>query len=92
MLPRIPDRISAVKGDARFWAPPIGSALHVWCDGVRLRYVIEADRAEGWVVTKRYIESGDEAVALSGTRMYRGRVTFQVVTGRARAHYHVASA
>lgn len=77
----IPDYITAVRGDPRYWRPRSGYKLDVRCGGVELRYVIEADRARGWVVCKKMLEQGDGSfVEVPGKQMfYQGVVEYRVV-------------
>lgn len=85
-LDGIPDYVTALKGDPRRWVPEPGYRLEVRCNGTLLRYVIEADRAKGWVLTKKMIDHGDgEFTAIPGKEMcVQGVVTFTLVRADAR--------
>lgn len=77
----IPDHVCAIKGAPRYWRPELGAKLDVWCDGVRLRYVVEADRLHGWAVCKKMIEHEDGFVEVPGKAIrYLGRITYRVMT------------
>lgn len=79
----IPDYITSVAGAPNRWTPPPGQRLAVFCDGVELKYIFEADRGAGWAIGKSYVSTpaGDQMV--NGRQVvYRGRITFKVTTPR----------
>lgn len=81
----IPDYVCAIKGDPRAWAPPLGHRLEVRCGGNLLRYVIEADRANGWAITKKMIEGPDGVTEVKGKEIFcQGVITYAVVADTAR--------
>lgn len=77
----VPNHVSAVRGHPRYWPAPVGHELQVFCDGHRLRYVLEANRVRGHVTTKKYLDTPDGPKVVSDTAemFYQGKVTFRVV-------------
>lgn len=77
----IPDFVCAVRGDSMYWRPRSGFRLEVRCNGIVMRYVIEADRVSGEVLTKKMIrgDDGTDTEVPGVTVHYQGRVTYRVV-------------
>ena len=76
----IPDYVTAVRGSPRYWRPRSGYRLDVTCNTVPLRYVIEADRAKGWVLCKKMFENADGSFTeITGKQIfYQGVVEYRV--------------
>jgi hypothetical protein len=84
---RIPDYINAERDDPRRYHPPEGKRLVVRCNGDVLRYVVEANRKEGWARCLHVLElPGGQVEYLRDPsdgrqlfKAYNGRVTFALV-------------
>ena len=77
----IPNFVCAVRGDSMYWRPRSGYRLEVRCNGVVMRYVIEADRVAGEVLTKKMIrnDDGTDTEVPGVTILHQGRVMFRVM-------------